>query len=100
MGKVSCPCCDGQGLIDDAADLDKLTPSEKRLLSILSKAGNGISIDAIVDRMYAHRDDGGPDWAKNTIHVIRHNMKPKLTKMGVKIHSRRGPGAVWMLVPA
>jgi hypothetical protein len=52
----------------------------------------------LVDRLYAHRHDGGPDNARNTMHVTISQMNKRLAAINQRIKcEHRGPGSTFNL---
>jgi len=44
-----------------------------------------ININELIDRIYQHRLDGGPDWAHTTVWVTKFKLNKKLELIGLKI---------------
>lgn len=81
---VSCACCNGTGRIAllEAAKFTALQEIMYRL--ILSRRMNG---PLLIEEIYGHRRDGGPDWADGVVHVNICRMNDKLARFGKKIVS-------------
>jgi hypothetical protein len=97
MGAVSkvrvCECC-GHPLPELEVMLD-LTHMQQKLFVIIKRAGRaGIDADTIFEALYAN--ECAPD-SVNILSVMKQGMIPKLQKHGLKLTSRRGPGALWRL---
>ena len=85
-----CHCC-GFPLADD--ELAWLfTRTQLKIYLAVARAGRaGKSIEALVDRVYGDRPDGGPLYARNCMSVLIHQkINPKLAPHGLKITAGRG----------
>lgn len=89
----TCECC-GHPLPEMEILLD-LTHMQQKMFCIIKRAGRaGIDADSIWEVLYANVN--GPD-STNILSVMKQGMTPKLARHGLKITSRRGPGALWRL---
>ncbi len=91
-----CECC-GHPLPSLEVQLE-LTRRQRDIFAALQKAGvAGITVSQLVDKIYSHDPDGGPDTAENVIHVQRWKMKDRLAKYGMQITTTKGHGSLWRL---
>ncbi len=73
--------------------------AEKRLMHALI-LGGGLTRDCLFDLMYGHDPDGGPLKGRNLIDVRLAQWKPRLEKMGLKIHREKRGGKMHLeIVP-
>lgn len=102
----TCPCCGG--FIGEAAPIEQVrefvtAPARRLVLDMLSKRiGSPVHRDAIVDRMYGHRADGGPESGSNVILAIVSQLRRQIEPYGWTIsQSKGGSGylAQWRLIP-
>lgn len=97
--KIQCPCCQGAGTVELNAPV-ALSPMEKQIYMIVRRCTQeGISSDAIRSRLYADREDGGPESFK-TLHVqVMHiNRKLRAGNIPHRVRAnRRGMGALYRL---
>lgn len=110
---VACPCCgqnvpsgivlgDGHALVD--GNRINLTLTEHEILRLALK--DNLSRKQLIDRIYASRSDGGPEWADKSIDTIMHRLNAKLMPAGYAVGSHkigRSYGAavgITKLVPA
>lgn len=90
----TCPAC-GHPLPDIAVMLD-LTNMQGRMFVALQQAGKrGIGGYALIDQLY--RGGKPPRYATNILNVMKNKMTHPLQRHGLKITTRRGPGALWRL---
>ena len=84
-----CKCC-GQTLpVIRPFDLD-FTRTERQIVNIVQKAGqHGISFERLFDKLYGHREDGGPE-NRNVISVFVAKINKKLALVGKEIRSPVG----------
>jgi len=93
-----CECC-GHPLPDTSV-LSDLTPLQRRLFTTVKASGTaGLALQDLIDALYGHLADGGPDYPRNVICVVRKNMQPRLAKHGLQIISTRGLGSRSYLKP-
>lgn len=88
-----CPHC-GQPMGDfSGLDLSVFSPTQRLILEALAEArSRNTPTTALVQKVYAHRADGGPDGA---VHCVKNQigyMKKKLATQGWKIISAYGEG--------
>lgn len=86
---MKCPCCQGSGVIPDQAPVH-LSPLQLRIYDIVRKHRYGISGPMLADRVYADREDGGPDSAKVSICVQIVRANKRLVPAGQKITCGNG----------
>lgn len=72
------------------------SPIKQRIYDYLVKRPDGASTREIMDHVYMHHEDGGPEDG-NVISVHIAQMKPTLSLGGMNITSTRGPAAVYYL---
>lgn len=97
----SCPCC-GQPLQSDIiaaiACLD-ISPAERRILLRLAESfGEAVGKETLIKAVWWDDIDGGPLDPANVLSVHIHNLRPKLTGIGMAIESKsgkRGRRLVW-----
>lgn len=95
--KIVCPCCNGIGEIEQKSPV-QLTPMQFRIYDIVRRSPHGIEGPQLVDRVYADRADGGPDFASRSVHVQIKNMNERLAMAQENIHaSSRGRGGLYRL---
>ena len=87
-----CPCCVGAGVIEDGPPV-RLTKTQARIWDVVRRCPDGIAIDALAQRVYAHRDDGGPECAEKVVQVMIHFANKKLRTVGQVIKGCSGSGA-------
>ena len=94
---VMCPCCGG--FMGEAAPLDAVREKVRMghqliILDLLSRhVGRLVPSDAIIDAMYSHRSDGGPDQASRILSVVINRLKKTIEAFGWTIVSvGRGSG--------
>lgn len=84
----NCPCC--------GAELEKevtynLTPQQIRILNILNRApGRIYSTEQIVNLLYSHLPNGGPDNAASVVHLQIHRIRKVLGKDCIENVSNSG----------
>ena len=93
---LSCPCC-GQSVDSERVDARTLlrsvvlSPSERVVTEMLAERfGRWVSFDRIISRLYGHRADGGPAWAKGTARRFTWTANKRLLPLGLRIESTRG----------
>lgn len=97
MVKVKCPCCDGTGQIEERAPVP-LSPLQFKVYDIIRKSVHGITGPHLVDRVYADRSDGGPDFASVSVHVMIKRINDKLKPHGQRLGAtNRGIGGIFRL---
>jgi hypothetical protein len=95
--KIKCPCCEGTGEIEDTIPLF-LTPLQIEIYKATRDTKGGIGIDALINKLYGDRHDGGPDFAQDVVHVTIFNMNKRLAAIKEQVKAnRRGAGAVYRL---
>lgn len=78
-----------------------LSPLEYRIYDIVRKSKYGIPGPRLIDRVYADREDGGPDTAATSVYVTIKKANRKLKPAGIKIAGTTpGRGAVYKIMPA
>ncbi len=94
---ITCPCCGGRGEIEERAPVE-LHPLEFRIWDVVRRSPYGIGGIALTERVYAHRDDGGPDNAANVVRVTMGRANRKLASAGLRIvATTTGPSSVYKL---
>ena len=102
----TCPCCGGH--IGEAAPLSALveavsSPTRRAIVELLSaRAGRPVMRDAILERVYGGRADGGPDTADKVIMTQVSRLRREIEPFGWTItHGKGGSGerAQWKLIP-
>ncbi len=90
-----CECC-GQIIPPAIGALDNMRV-KKRIYECVARHPEGVSRSEIIESVYADDPDGGPEFANViSVHVARINKL--IEREGVRIHSTRGPHAVYRLV--
>lgn len=100
---MKCPCCDQE--IPERHDLlfsdswravvrfgivVELSPIQYQIMQAVRRRNR--TNEELVEFIYADRSDGGPDTAKNCIHVAIAAMNKKLKRINLKVGSERvGP---------
>jgi hypothetical protein len=68
-----------------------------RLLDALARSGKrGLTMGQLVDALYAHRADGGPDWPVQGVCTLMYQQRARLKSLGYNIE--RGTGERYRLV--
>lgn len=57
----------------------------------------GLTVDEIVDALYGHREDGGPEYARNIVSTRLVSLNRKLKPLGMRIKGWGGPGSKFHL---
>ena len=71
----------------------RFTPSQRRLLdALLPHPGQWVTNLMILDRLYGHRADGGPENARATLKSIVFSTNRRLQGTSHKIESQSGKG--------
>ena len=99
MPMIECPCCAGAGKI--SLDVPEALPGLERLIfeTVAKSKTAGTSTDALVDAIYGHRADGGPDFAKKAIHVRIWRINKRLAPAGLAVRSDNcGASSVYRVV--
>jgi hypothetical protein len=87
----------GKGEIEERAPVP-LSPIQFRIYDIVRRSKYGIPGTALVDRVYAHRSDGGPINAYNSVQVQIKRANERLAKAGIRITSEtHGEGGGYRL---
>ena len=69
----------------------RLCGLQKRIFDVVNgNHPNVVSTDVIVDMVYAHRLDGGPDWANSTVRRSVYEINRKLKPFGFKLAAKVG----------
>lgn len=104
--RYSCPCCGGH--IGEAASIDSVSdaissPTRNAILEMLARSiGRPVRRDAMIDRLYGDRADGGPDRAVNILMVQVSRLRREIEPFGWTISNGRGGSgelAQWRLIP-
>jgi hypothetical protein len=92
-----CPCC-GQTVPDPIGFRPglHLGAMQERLLRVLQRAPDGLTVRQIVDVVYANVRDDPP--AHNSVAVMARQMNRKLAPLGLRIKGTGGPGSVYRLL--
>lgn len=90
-----CPCC-GQEIDDPIGFVPKVRmgPMQERLVQILRRAPDGMSVVDLADLLYANRNYA-PD--PHIVTVMAWHINRKINPIGLRIRSTKGPGAVYFL---
>lgn len=95
MSGKTCPCC-GQFLPNAYAGVAEacgLSPQQTELfLAVASGGGNVVRLGTIVDLLWGHDPNGGPDDTRNGISVRVHNANKRLGPSGYRIENVWGQG--------
>lgn len=67
------------------------------LFNAVAERPYGVTSAELVDILYGHRRDGGPEWAANSISVILHRLNKKIAVLGLRIRGWGGPGSKFHL---
>jgi hypothetical protein len=70
----------------------------KQIIDLLLQHPDGMSLQAIADRIYADDPDGGPDFASNSIWAMVARANVELADQGHRITSTKGRGSVYRIV--
>ncbi|MFN3337244.1 MAG: winged helix-turn-helix domain-containing protein, partial [Thermomicrobium sp.] len=101
-----CPACGG--FIGEAAPLDQVMesvtqPSRRLILGMLAKPPGAVVLrDRILDRLYGHRADGGPETGDHVVKAMVSQLRRQIEPFGWTITGSRGGSgnlAQWRLVP-
>lgn len=104
--QYSCPCCGG--FIGEAAPIEQVresitAPAQRIIFDLLSRSiGYAVRRDAIIDRMYGDRADGGPETADLILKAQVSQLRRRIEPFGWTVSvSRGGAGhlAQWRLIP-
>jgi hypothetical protein len=88
-----CPCC-GQ----DIPPALKVTGTvRQRAVNLIAGRRNGISLNELIELIYADRPNGEPDFAASSIKTTIHYANRALQPQGYRIRSTLGPGARYRL---
>lgn len=58
-----------QGTLDHWREKELISANGRRLLGALA-SGEPVSVPDLVDAVYGHRPDGGPNWAESSVRVL------------------------------
>lgn len=101
-----CPVCGGN--IGEASTLDQVRgaitrPSLRTIFDMLAeRPGRAVQRDAIIDALYGHRADGGPEHADHITKVFVSQIRRAIEPFGWTVTvSRGGSGSLaqWKLIP-
>lgn len=104
--QFTCPCCGG--FIGEAAAVNDVraaitAPAHRLIFDLLSRAvGQPVMREALIDRMYGARADGGPERADKILAVQVSQLRRRIEPYGWTISiSKGGSGylAQWRLIP-
>ena len=74
-------------------------PLRQRMVNILADRPDGLTINDLVDQVYANEPDGGPLTAPRSLNVMAHKANKQLRAQGYQIKSMwMGRGAIYRLV--
>ena len=74
-------------------------PLRQRMVNILANRPDGLTINNLVDLVYADDPDGGPVTAPSSLNVMAHKANKQLRAQGYQIKSMwMGRGAIYRLV--
>jgi len=74
-------------------------PLRQRMVNILADRPDGLTINNLVDLVYARDPDGGPLTAPRSLNVMAHKANKQLRSQGYQIKSMwMGRGAIYRLV--
>ena len=85
--KITCPCCQGSGEIEEMSPV-YLPPLQYRVWDIVRRAGAGIPMATLVDKVYADRVNGGPTHGKTSVYVSIYHLNQRLKETGQRISIR------------
>jgi|HubBroStandDraft_4_1064222.scaffolds.fasta_scaffold00027_41 hypothetical protein len=96
-----CPCC-GQltpDLVGFEGKVVHMGPNQQALFNLLKKAPQGLSHEAIRERVFPSRSNGD-DYCHNIVAVTTHYVNKKIAqfKPPLKIVSTKGHGSIYRLV--
>lgn len=95
MASDICPCC-GQALPDAYAKVAEtcgLSPQQTELfLTVAAGSGNTVHFERIINRLWGHDPNGGPDDPLSGIAVRVHNANKRLEASGYRIENVWGIG--------
>ena len=75
-------------------------PLRQRMVNILANRPDGLTINNLVDLVYADDPNGGPLTAPRSLNVMAHKANKQLRAQGYQIKSMwMGRGAIYRLVP-
>jgi hypothetical protein len=84
---IDCPYCAGSGKVKSRPIPVALTPLQRRIYELLAAVPIGVSIDAVVNRVYV---DGAPPNARNSVWVTIINANKRLEPFQQRIIAKRG----------
>lgn len=102
----ACPACGG--FIGEAAPIDQVksaitAPSQRLIFDLLSRSvGQPVMRDTMIDLMYSHRADGGPDTADHVLKAMVSQLRRRIEPFGWTISTSKGGSgylAQWRLIP-
>lgn len=86
---MRCPCCDGTGQIDPGPPV-RLTRTQTRIYFEVRKCPHGIPIRELAERIFRHREDGGPLCWNDVIRSTVYKMNLRLAPVREKIRTEAG----------
>lgn len=96
--KYCCPACGHPILPTDPLAI--LSPTERAIFEVIHAAGQaGISREAIMDRVYGTRLNGGPSSWRSIVSVHLGNMNKRLRWLNLRVVSDRSRPASYTVVP-
>ena len=90
-----CPCCHRPL----TPVLTVSGPIRTRVLELVARRPDGISIGEIVGIVYMDNPNGEPKWAENSIKTSIYNANKELRPQGYMIRARHGRGSRYRLLP-
>lgn len=89
---VQCPCC--HTVLTDVSTTivpGRLSDSERQLFDFLMEhVGQRVPTKRLVSHMYGWREDGGPQWADQTVRVLIHRLRKKLNGFPIAVVNEYG----------
>lgn len=81
---IVCPCCAGKGEIEERAPVP-LSPMQFRIYDLVRRSKYGIPGTELINRVYAHEEDGGPMNADISVRVQIKRANERLAVAGIRI---------------
>ena len=93
-----CPCC-GAPLAEELGIKPsvRLGPNQQALFDLLRRHPQGITNEAIRERLFATNRKGDP-YHGSIVAVMTHHVNRKIKPWGLAIRGTGGPGSVYQLV--